>query len=228
MAEKKIQIKDLRGNYLYPRTKASIVYNDKGEDLGAVEAGAQVNKLEKILVNGIEQKIVDKRVNIEINEGAEYTIKKSETAEEGYSASYQLMKGNEPVGDIINIPSDMVVKSGSVQEVIEPDQPVAGWVPGQKYIDLILANTDNSHIYILVDDLLTNYTAGEGIVITPDALISVDMPYLKDNLIGKMQEGNYITVENTVAQNLSNLDTILNTCITYEILDGEIEEESLM
>ena len=51
MADKNIQIKDLQGNSLFPKTKGSLVTNDTGATLGTVEAGAQVNKIEKIKVN---------------------------------------------------------------------------------------------------------------------------------------------------------------------------------
>lgn len=60
----------------------------------------------------------------------------------------------------------MVVQSGTVKEVTEPDQPVAGYKVGDKYIDLVLANADLSHIYILVNDLVDIYTAGAGITIS--------------------------------------------------------------
>lgn len=76
MADKNIQIKDLKGNLLYPKTKGSLVYNDSNETLGTVESGAQVNKIEKIKLNGVELSIINKEVNVQIAEGAEYTISK--------------------------------------------------------------------------------------------------------------------------------------------------------
>lgn len=177
MADKNIQIKDLKGNLLFPKTKGSLVFNDKNEALGTVEAGAQVNKIEKIKLNGVELSVVSKEVNIDI-QSAEYTIVKSKAPETGYSATYQLMKDNVAVGEKINIPKDMVVQSGSVKEVTEPDQPVAGYSVGDKYIDLVLANAELSHIYILVNDLVDIYTAGAGITITNRA-INVDTEALK-------------------------------------------------
>lgn len=177
MANKNIQIKDLKGNLLFPKTRGSLVFNDKNEALGTVEAGAQVNKIEKIKLNGVELSVVSKEVNIDI-QSAEYTIVKSNAPETGYSATYQLMKDNVAVGEKINIPKDMVVQSGSVKEVTEPDQPVAGYRVGDKYIDLVLANAELSHIYILVNDLVDIYTAGAGITITNRA-INVDTEALK-------------------------------------------------
>lgn len=66
MTDKNVQILDLQNNKLFPATKASIVKNNSGENLGDVEAGAQVNKIEKIKVNGVELSVVTKEVNIEL------------------------------------------------------------------------------------------------------------------------------------------------------------------
>ena len=51
--EKNIQIKDLAGNLLFPKTKGAVVINNAGENLGGVEAGAQVNIIETVKVNGV-------------------------------------------------------------------------------------------------------------------------------------------------------------------------------
>lgn len=182
MADKNIQIKDLQGNSLFPKTKGSLVTNDTGATLGTVEAGAQVNKIEKIKVNGAEVSIVSKEVDIQIPSASEYTIQKQGTADEGYSATYQLYKDSTAVGEKINIPKDMVVQSGTVEEVVEPDQPVSGYQVGDKYIDLVLANATTSHIYILVSDLIDVYTAGTGISISGNQ-ISVNTTALESTFV---------------------------------------------
>jgi len=48
MTDKNIQIQDLQGNNLFPKTKGAVVLNNNGDNLGGVEAGAQVNTLETI------------------------------------------------------------------------------------------------------------------------------------------------------------------------------------
>jgi hypothetical protein len=163
---KKVRILDKAGNVLQPLTHSSIVVNDKGENLGTVEAGAQVNKIEKITINGKELSVVSKTVDITIDQ-ATYSIAKQETAESGYSATYQLTKDGTAVGEKINIPKDLVVKSGSV---IEKD--------GEKYIQLIIANDEESPIEVAVSDLVDIYTAGTGIIVTNNE-ISVDTDTLK-------------------------------------------------
>lgn len=177
MAEKNIQIKNLQGDLLYPATKAAVVTNDAGEHLGGVEAGAQVNKIEKISVNGVELSIVSKAVNVEIPAAAEYSIEKASSAEEGYAATYQLTKDGTAIGAKINIPKDMVVESGSVKICELEGDPVEGFKVGDKYIDLVLANAESSHIYILVSDLVDVYTGSNGVKVE-GLTITADMEYL--------------------------------------------------
>lgn len=61
----------------------------------------------------------------------------------------------------------MVVKSGSVKTVATAVSPVTGYKQGD---NLVLANADNSHIYILVSDLINTYIAGNGITISNNAV----------------------------------------------------------
>lgn len=198
MADKYIQIKDLSGNNLFPKTKGEYVYNAEGHTLEAVEAGAQVNKIEVIKVNGVPLQISSKEVDITVPEVPEYTLTKAVSADEGFSATYQLYKGGEAVGDKINIPKDMVVQSGDVKEVDTPDVPVEGYKVGDKYIDLVLANAESSHIYILVNDLVDVYTAGAGIKIEGQ-VISADIPTLSGSFATKEELANKADKADTLA-----------------------------
>lgn len=177
MTDKNIQIKDLDGNNLFPKTKGSIVLNNNNENLGNVEAGAEVNIIEVIKRNGTALSVnANKEVNIEVGD---YTLAKQETADSGFASTYYLTKNGTQIGEKINIPKDMVVQSGSVKTVTTANSPVAGYKVGDKYIDLVLANATNSHIYILVSDLIDTYTEGTAITITNNE-ISVDINSLKD------------------------------------------------
>ena len=53
-------------------------------------------------------------LKVTIPEIPEYSLKKLDTATTGMSASYQLTKGGTGIGAVIDIPKDMMVKSGSV------------------------------------------------------------------------------------------------------------------
>ncbi len=110
-------------------------------------------------------------------EVATYSIAKKETAESGYAATYNLTKDGEVVGASINIPKDYLVKSASIQKATEADQPVTGYKAGDKYLDFVVNAADGagneSHIYILVQELVDVYTSGNGITIGADNKVSV-------------------------------------------------------
>lgn len=93
----------------------------------------------------------------------EYTIVEDKT-NDAYSAVYHLTKDGENVGAAINIPKDMVVKSGSVE--VNPTGQTAG-----TYLVLVLANATEDKIYINVGDLIEYVTAGE----SPDGMVVVSI-----------------------------------------------------
>lgn len=223
MTDKNIYIKDGNGNKLYPVTKSNLVLNSKGEPIGDVETGAQVNKIEKIKVNGVELEIISKEVDINLPSVPVYLLSKAETSDNGYSATYQLTKDGAPVGDKINIPKDMVVQSGQVSTVVTDDVPVQGYKVGDKYIDLLLANTDNEHIYILVSDLVDVYSAGQGIVISGNSVaIDTSVVALKGESYTKSEADNRYLQEH---QDISGKADKATTLAGYGITDALSYEE---
>lgn len=174
MADKNIQLKDMEGNSVFPKTKGALVTNANGQTLEGVQAGAQVNKIETVKVNGTAlTPDSSKAVNVVIPASADYTVVKDDVAATGYAATYHLTKDGTNVGAAINIPKDMVVSSGSVETCTEADVPVEGLEVGDKYIDLVLANASSSHVYIPVTDLVDIYTGGNGINVNNN-VISID------------------------------------------------------
>ena len=103
-----------------------------------------------------------------------YSIVKDDNSGD-YAAIYHLQKtpngSGTPVnvGAAINIPKDMVVESGSV----ETKSTSGAWGPAGTYIHLVLANADNSDLYINVGDLIEYVTsgsqAGDMVVVDIDA-----------------------------------------------------------
>lgn len=89
----------------------------------------------------------------------EYSIKKLDEATTGMSASYQLTKDNVGVGAVIDIPKDMVVKSGSVQTYEAGSLP-AGVTEAGTYIVLVLNDSDETKLYINVGNLIEYVTSG--------------------------------------------------------------------
>ena len=91
-------------------------------------------------------------LKVTIPAAAEYSIVKDESSSD-YAAVYHLTKDGANVGASINIPKDMVVKSGAV--VTNPEGQKAG-----TYIVLTLANATEDKIYIPVDSLIEYVTSG--------------------------------------------------------------------
>ena len=89
-----------------------------------------------------------------------YSIKKDETSSD-YAAVYHLQKDGADIDVPINIPKDMVIKSGTVVEIQAgqvPEDAPEGTVPGT-YIRLVLSNSQDV-IYINVGSLIEYVTGG--------------------------------------------------------------------
>lgn len=88
----------------------------------------------------------------------EYTIvKKADSGD--YAAIYQLTKDGTAVGADINIPKDMMVKSGSVQTYEAGSLP-AGVTEAGSYIVLVLNDEAETKLYINVGNLIEYVTSG--------------------------------------------------------------------
>lgn len=89
----------------------------------------------------------------------EYSMKKLDAATAGMSASYQLTKDGTGIGAVIDIPKDMMVKSGSVQTYEAGSLP-AGVTEAGTYIVLVLNDTAETKLYINVGNLIEYVTSG--------------------------------------------------------------------
>ena len=96
----------------------------------------------------------------------EYTVVKSEDSG-NYAAIYYLTKGGVNTGAAINIPKDLFVESGSIVE-----NPTG--YPEGKYLKLVLQNQADP-IYINVADLVDAYTAGNGVSISDNNVVSANV-----------------------------------------------------
>ena len=107
-------------------------------------------KLDPDATNAI--KLGEAGLKVVIPAAAEYSIVKAVDSGD-YAAVYNLTKDGEVVGTSINIPKDMVVKSGEV--VTNPDATHTG-----TFLVLTLANATEDKIYINVADLIEYVTSG--------------------------------------------------------------------
>lgn len=90
----------------------------------------------------------------------EYTLAKLDEATAGMGSSYQLKKDGTAVGATIDIPKDLVVKSGSVKD-FEAGALPEGITEAGTYIELTLQNDDNTKIYINVSKLIDICVGGD-------------------------------------------------------------------
>ena len=118
-----------------------------------------------------------------------YTIKKADTADEGYLSTYQLysIDANDTetaIGAKINLPKDFLVKSASTGTVTEADKAAGGkfendsdFAVGDKYIDFVInvkeGTATDEHLYLNVSDFDNIYTAGNGLVLSNEGEFSL-------------------------------------------------------
>lgn len=106
-------------------------------------------------------------------------VVKKATANAGYIASYQVTVDGTVVGADINIPKDYLVKSADIKMVAAADDPYTGAAVGDKYIDFVVntvgGDGNESHIYLSVQDLVDEYTAGDGIEISATNVIAIKL-----------------------------------------------------
>lgn len=125
------------------RTKAELTALDaKIQEI--VTVGGQPNVIETIKVNGAALPVTDKAVDISIVH-PEYSLVKAENSGD-YAAIYNLTKDGAVVGASINIPKDLVVKSGSVN--------------AEGNIVLVLNDEANTEIVIDAKSLIEYVTSG--------------------------------------------------------------------
>lgn len=166
--------------------------------------------------------------------GAEYSIKKLETATSGMAASYQLTKDGTGVGAVIDIPKDLVVKSGDVQTFTDETAPT---VDGKKlaagtYIVLVLNNEAEDKLYIKADDLIEYVASGSGENDSVQVAVSADHKVtatIKDKSIelGKLAQG----IQDSLGKADSALQAADITAVTggtgkFKVGETEIEVAS--
>lgn len=88
---------------------------------------------------------------------SDISIVKQATAETGYAATYVLYQGDTALSPKINIPKDFLLKSASIETCTVDDEPVEGYVVGDKYFDFVINTIDSdetaSHIYLKVTEI---------------------------------------------------------------------------
>lgn len=165
-----------------------------------------------------------------VSGAVEFAIEKQATPEDGYSASYKLKRtenGTDTyVGDIINIPKDAVLSGGTYEIVETADTPYAGAEVGDPYVDLVVANAEESHIYIPLKGLVDTVKAGDGISVINNT-VSIKLDSANANGLGVGADGLSMAVATTTsagamsAADKANLDSVMSSIVWGDLSDEE-------
>lgn len=86
----------------------------------------------------------------------DYTVTVTASTPEGVAKRYNIKQTATSLDVNIDIPKDMVVKSGTV----ETKDAAGAWGEAGTYLHLVLANATEDDIYINVDSLIEYVTSG--------------------------------------------------------------------
>lgn len=164
----------------------------------------------------INTKAGEEGLYVNVPQGTNYTVSVTESTPEGYAKAYTFSQLGSTIATI-NIPKDMVVERGTVEEKSE----TGAWGQPGTYLHLVLANAVSSDIYINVGDLIEYVTsgsqAGDMVVIDIDAQHKVTAT-ITDGTITKAK------LDNSVQTSLNKADSALQVAnITEGATNGTID-----
>ena len=197
-----------------------------GSDDNGTTIGVQVSKSEG---NALELKEDGLFVSPAAASGAvEFAIEKQATPEDGFSATYKLKRTAEGadtyVGDAINIPKDTVLSGGTYEIVETANTPYAGAAVGDPYVDLVVANAEESHIYIPLKGLVDTVKAGDGISVTNNT-VSFKVDEANANGLAVGADGISMAVATATsagamsAEDKANLDAVMSSIVWGDLGD---------
>lgn len=162
-------------------------------------------------------------------DAVEFAIEEQETATDGSFKTYKLKRTEGEavtyVGDAIEIPKDKVLKGGTFEIVETADAPYEGAEVGDPYVDLVLEDADNTHIYIPMKGLVDTVAAGDGIAVTNNT-VSIKLDAVNANGLAVGADGlrmDVATAEAAGAMSAADkaaLDTVV-ACIAWGDLGDE-------
>lgn len=198
-----------------------------GSDENGTTIGVQVSEAEG---NALELKEDGLFVPAAAVSGAvEFAIEAQEAPEEGYAATYKLKRteGEDVtyVGDAINIPKDAVLTGGTYEIVETVNDPYEGAEVGDPYVDLVVANAEESHIYVPLKGLVDTVKAGDGIVVENNT-VSIKLDEANANGLAVGEDGLSLAVATaTTAGAMSAEDKVALDTVMASIVWGDLGDE---
>lgn len=164
-----------------------------------------------------------------VSDAVEFVVEAQETPEAGYSATYKLKRtegGNATyVGDAINIPKDAVLNGGTYEIVETADTSYAGAEVGDPYVDLVIANAKESHIYIPMKGLVDTVKASHGIKVENNT-VSIKLDESNANGLAVGEDGLSLAVAtSTSAGAMSAEDKAALDAVMASIVWGDLSNE---
>lgn len=158
----------------------------------------------------------------------EFTIEEQTTATDGSVKTYKLKRtegdNSTYVGDAIEIPTDKVLKGGTFEIVDTADAPYTGAEVGDPYVDLVLEDADNTHIYIPMKGLVDTVAAGDGIAVTNNT-VSIKLDEANANGLAVGADGLSMAVATATsagamsAEDKGNLDSVMASVVWGDLGD---------
>lgn len=158
----------------------------------------------------------------------EFTIEEQTTATDGSVKTYKLKRtegdNSTYVGDAIEIPKDKVLKGGTFEIVDTADAPYTGAEVGDPYVDLVLEDADNTHIYIPMKGLVDTVAAGDGIAVTNNT-VSIKLDEANANGLAVGADGLSMAVATATsagamsAEDKGNLDSVMASVVWGDLGD---------
>lgn len=200
--------------------------------LGSNEDGTTIGvQLSKEEGNALELKEDGLFVSPAAASGAvEFAIEEQETATDGSAKTYKLKRTEGDnityVGDAIEIPKDAVLTGGTYEIVETADTPYAGAEVGDPYVDLIVANAEESHIYIPMKGLVDTVKAGDGIKVENNT-VSIKLDETNANGLAVGADGLSLAVATaTTAGAMSAEDKTALDTVMASIVWGDLGDEA--
>lgn len=160
----------------------------------------------------------------------EFAIEVQEIPEDGYAATYKLkrIEGEDVtyVGDAINVPKDAVLSGGTYEIVETADTPYTGAEVGDPYVDLVVANAEESHIYIPLKGLVDTVKAGDGVKVENNT-VSIKLDEAGSNGLAVGEAGLSLAIATAAtagamsAEDKAALDTVMASIVWGDLGDED-------
>ena len=154
------------------------------------------------------------------------TLATEATATAGYLKTYNLKVKGTSIG-LVDIPKDYLLRGATVAECTTANTPLTGLKVGDKYLDFDINTSDSSgtdsHIYIKLSDLVSAYTAGNGVAIDGSNVVSIKIDSTSANGLSVSANGVALVLATTTTAGAMSASDKTKLDGLVPITDAEID-----